>query len=529
MARQVALGGEFKKRGLLSGRSTPEQVVLWTGLGIAACVVLMGMDQFFFLFAGLVIAVLSVVITVPMNIHGGRSYAALKTETAYRAYRKHAGLGVYDPVHEQTALASVQEYRAAKKNKKKAVRPRGFAVRRAERRKEHVQPAPLMVGRLSVKEVDFNARERLAVFRHANSDPAFYTVIFEVRGSAGGVVEEDVEDIPHVGFGRVLARAARRTSAVSHIQSFTRSIPLDITDHVSWLADYVDPNAHGNLVRSYQELCLQVEDRAEQHRSYWVLRFDNRTALQRAANAQQPGPMAVHAAIVQEAQALMAQAVAHKAIRGYRAVDSQMAAGILAHLQDPYTYAIDDTDVGLEAVWQKLDQEQTSKAVVVNNHAYTRVAYIPRDGFMAGSALPVQAMRQLVSGIVPAVIHSVSWVNEVVDAKEARAQAMSDRTSDKAKRHSDASKGKISDGTEQVMSNSSDQRAVDLTPGSGHHGVKWGAYVSFTVDSEEKLLQVSTQIESVATDCGIDRLYWLDHRHDMALMAVLPMGRGIRT
>lgn len=150
-------------------------------------------------------------------------------------------------------------------------------------------------------------------------------------------------------------------------------------------------------------------------------------------------------------------------------------------------------------------------------------------GSWPDSALPVQAMRQLVSGIVPAVIHSVSWVNEVVDAKEARAQAMSDRTSDKAKRHSDASKAKISDGTEQVMSNSSDQRAVDLMPGSGHHGAKWGAYVSFTVDSEEELLRVSTQIESVATDCGIDRLYWLDHRHDMALMAVLPMGRGIRT
>ncbi|GAA2946201.1 hypothetical protein [Glutamicibacter ardleyensis] len=82
-----------------------------------------------------------------------------------------------------------------------------------------------------------------------------------------------------------------------------------------------------------------------------------------------------------------------KATRGYSAVVSQRAAGILAHLQDPYTFAIDDPDVGLETVWQKLDQEQTSKAGVVNNHAYTRVAYIPRDGFMAGfrSASPSDA------------------------------------------------------------------------------------------------------------------------------------------
>jgi hypothetical protein len=528
MARQVALGGEFKRRGLLAGRSAPEKTVLLAGLGLASGLVLMGSFDFFFLFAGLTVAVVSMAVTAPANIYGGRSVVAMRAESVYRKYRKYAGLGVYDPLHEQAAFASVQEYKEAKKKKKKAKRPQGYASRRAERRRASDQPAPLMVGRMSVKEVDFSSTERLAVFRHANSAPTFYTAIFEVRGSAGGVVEEDVEDIPHIGFGRVLARGARRTSAVSHIQSFTRSIPLDITDHVSWLADYVDPNAHGNLVRSYQELCLQVEDRAEQHRSYWVLRFDSKTALHRATAAQPPGPLAVYGAIVQEAQALMSQAVAHKAIRGYRAVDSEMAAGILAHLQDPYTFAIDGAGVSLESVWQKLDQEKTRQAVVVNDRAYTRVAYIPRHGFMAGSALPVQAMRQLVTGIVPAVIHSVSWINELVDASEARAQAMSDRTSDKAKNHSDANKGKLSDGTEQVMSNSSDQRAADLMPGTGHHGVGWGAYLSFTVESEADLLRVSTQIESVATDCGIDRLTWLDDRHDMALMAVMPMGRGIR-
>lgn len=529
MARQVALGGEFKKRGLLGGRSTPEKVVLSIGLCLASILILLGSFDFFFLFVGISIAVISVLVTTPANIYGGRTLVALRAEALYRRYRKHTGLSVYDPAHEQIALSNLHDYRQAKLKKQPAKRPKGFAARRAERRRTTDLPAPLMVGRLSVKEVEFSPQEKIAVFRHANSDPTFYTMIFEVRGSAGGVVEEDVEDIPHIGFGRVLARGARRTSAISHIQSLTRSIPLDITDHVSWLADYVDPNAHGNLVRSYQELCLQVEGRAEQHRSYWVLRFDNKTALHRATAAQPAGPLAVYGALVQEAQALMSQAVAHKAIRGFRAVNSNMAAGIMAHLQDPYTVAIDDTDKELKSVWQKLDQEHTRQAVLVNDHAYTRVAYIPRHGFMAGAALPVQAMRQLVSGIVPAVIHSVSWINELVDASEARAQALSDRTSDKAKRHADATKGKVSDGTEQVMSNSSDQRAMDLMPGTGHHGVAWGAYLSFTVNSEADLLRVSTQIESVATDCGIDRLYWLDDRHDMALMAVLPLGRGIRS
>ncbi len=540
MTRHVALGGEFKSRGLLSGRSLPEKFLLFIGLAFSALLVMLGSFSFFFLVAALFVAVASILITMPTAINEGRSLVAIYAERVYRFWQKTTGNDVFDPVHEQIAEERLKTYQHATEqekktprkqrtqNKQRAARPTGFAVRRAQRRKATDQPAPLMIGKMSAIEVPFNSRERLTVFRHANTTPVFYTAIFEVRGSTGGVVEEDIEDIPFIGFGKVLARAARRTSAISHIQSFTRSVPLDITDHISWLSDYVHPKAHDHLVRSYQELCLDVEQKAEQHRSYWVLRFDNLAALQRAVNAQVPGPRAVHDAIVNEAHALMSQAVTHKAIRSFRPVNSNMAAALLSHLQDPYQFSIDDQDQHLGSVWQRLDATKTSKAVLVNNRAYTRVAYIPRHGFMAGSALPVQSMRQLVNGIVPAVIHSVSWVNEVVDARTARAQAVSDRTSDKAKRKSDAEKGKVSDGTEHVMSSSSDQRGLDLMPGSGHHGVKWGAYLSFTVQSEEELLAVSTQIESVATDCGIERLIWLDDRHHMALASVMPLGRGIR-
>lgn len=546
MTRHVALGGEFKSRGLLSGRSLPEKLLLFIGLALSAFLVMLGSFSFFFLVAALFVAVASILTTMPTAINEGRSLAAIHAERAYRLWQKTTGTDVFDPVHEQIAAERLRTYQQATRSKQKTprkqrtqnkqktpnqqetIRPKGFAVRRAQRRKATDQPAPLMIGKMSATEVPFNTRERLTVFRHANTAPVFYTAIFEVRGSTGGVVEEDIEDIPFIGFGKVLARAARRTSAISHIQSFTRSVPLDITDHISWLSDYVHPQAHDHLVRSYQELCLDVEQKAEQHRSYWVLRFDNLAALQRAITAQTPGPRAVYDAIVSEAHALMSQAVTHKAIRSFRPVNSNMAAALLSHLQDPYEVSIDDPDQNIGSVWQRLDATKTSKAVLVNNHAYTRVAYIPRHGFMAGSALPVQSMRQLVNGIVPAVIHSVSWVNEVVDARTARAQAVSDRTSDKAKRKSDAEKGKISDGTEHVMSSSSDQRGADLMPGSGHHGVKWGAYLSFTVQSEEELLAVSTQIESVATDCGIERLIWLDDRHHMALASVMPLGRGIR-
>lgn len=528
MTRQVALGGEFKRRGLLSGRSKPETIVLLVGTGIAAILALVGMNNFFFLVAAIAVFVFSVIFTLPRNINGGRSLVALRAESSYGRFRKMTGLLVFDPVKEKQASTDLATYKDARRKKQKAKKPTGMAARRAERRGVKACPAPLMVGRVSVNNAVYSARENIAIFRHSNSDPSFYTVVFEVRGLDGGLVDQVFEDLPHIGFGKTLGRAARRTSAVSHIQSFTRSIPLDITDHITWLADYIDPAANDALLRSYQELCLQVEGKAEQHRSYLVLRFDNEAALHRATMAHARSATPVYDAIVQEAKSLMSQAKSYKAISSYRPLDAEMCTAVLAHLQDPYSFSIDDADVALEDVWQHLDQEKTNQAVVVNGRAYTRVAYIPRDGFVAGSALPVQAMRQLVSGIVPAVIHSVSWINELVDAKQARAEALSDRTSDKAQKHASANKGKLSDGTTEVLSSSSDQRAKDLLPGSGNHGVKWGAYLSFTVDSEEALLAVSTQIEAVATDCGIDRMYWLDGRHDLGLMAVLPMGRGIR-
>lgn len=528
MTRQVALGGEFQRRGLLAGRSYPENLVLAVGAGIAVILAFIGMNNFFFLVTAIAVFVFSVIVTLPRNINGGRSLVALKAETFYGHFRGMTDLLVFDPIVEKQAISKLAAYKEARKKKHKAKKPKGSAARRAERRRVNACPAPLMVGRVSVNEVAYSSRENIAIFRHSNSEPSFYTVIFEVRGSDGGLVEELVEDLPHIGFGKTLGRGARRTSAVSHIQSFTRSIPLDITDHITWLADYIDPNANDALVRSYQELCLQVEGRAEQHRSYLVLRFDNEAALNRATMAHSRSATPTYDAIVQEAKSLMSQAKSYKAISSYRPLDAEMSTAVLAHLQDPYSFSIDDADVALEDVWQKLDQAKTKQAVVVNDRAYTRVAYIPRDGFVAGSALPVQSMRQLVSGIVPAVIHSVSWINELVDAKQARAVALSDRTSDKAQKHASDNKGKLSDGTTEVLSTSSDQRAKDLLPGSGNHGVKWGAYLSFTVDSEEALLAVSTQIESVATDCGIDRMYWLDGRHDLGLMAVLPLGRGIR-
>ena len=528
MTRQIALGGEFKRRGLLAGRSYPEKLVLGVGTGIAVILAFIGTNNFFFLVAAVALCVFSVVITIPRNINGGRSVVALKAESFYGRFRGMTDLLVFDPIVEQQAISDLATYKAARTKKQKAKKPEGMAARRAEHRRVGACPAPLMVGRVSVNQVAYSNRENIAIFRHANSDPTFYTVIFEVRGLDGGLVEELVEDIPHIGFGKTLGRGARRTSAVSHIQSFTRSIPLDITDHITWLADYIDPAANDALVRSYQELCLQVEDRAEQHRSYLVLRFDNESALHRATMAHSRSSTPTYDAIVQEAKSLMSQAKSYKAISSYRPLDAVMSTAVLAHLQDPYSFSIDDADVAIQDVWQKLDQSKTRQAVVVNDRAYTRVAYIPRDGFVAGTALPVQSMRQLVSGIVPAVIHSVSWINELVDAKQARAEALSDRTSDKAQKHASDNKGKLSDGTTEVLSSSSDQRAKDLLPGSGNHGVKWGAYLSFTVASEEDLLAVSTQIEAVATDCGIDRLYWLDGRHDLALMSVLPMGRGIR-
>ncbi|MFF5794591.1 SCO6880 family protein [Paeniglutamicibacter sp. NPDC012692] len=497
MSRSVILGGEIRARDA-GGRTAYEWALALASLLLALVIGFAGGDNLGTFFLAVLMGVTGVALSSPASIWGGRSPAGLLVERVYAVYRRRTGRNVFDP-----ALATGSS-------------------------KMSRDTAPVMVGDVRITEVPYSTRGTASIFRQQAGGPSYYTVVFEVQGAASGVQEEDFEDAAHIGWGQVLARCARRTSPVSHVQSFARSVPSDITDHTQWLAAYVSPDANDEVLRSYQDLCLEADARAEQHRSYVVLRFNSSVVLARMGAANGGGLEGTYRAITNEARAVMELAVTLNAITAFRPLDNSLVASLFAHCQDPYTYAIDDYEAAsIDRVWQHLDGGASRHGVQVNGKGFTRVGYIPRDGFEVGE-LPVQALKHLVSGIYPPVIHSVSWINALQDSQQARARARRHRTRDHAKKRERAKKGMLSDGTDEVMLGASEQRAQDLMPGQGHHGAAWAAYLSYTVEREDQLESVATHLEAAASNAGVRHIEWLDRKQDLALAAVLPLGRGIR-
>lgn len=508
VARTVILGGEIRARDA-GGRTSYEWALTMASLLLALLIGFAGGGSLGMFFLAVFLGVLGVALGSPAAIWGGRSPAGLLIERFYFLRRRHTGRNTFtpDPVENNPGLGKT-------------------ALRSASDSQDN---APLLVGDVRIIEVPFSTRDIASIFRQQAGGPSYYSIILEVQGAASGVQEEDFEDAAHIGWGQVLARCARRTSPITHVQSFARSVPSDITDHTEWLAGYVSPNANDEVLRSYQDLCLEADARAEQHRSYVVLRFNASVTLSRLGAANGGGLDGIHRAIVNETRAVMELAVALNAITAFRPLDDQLVASLFTHCQDPYTYAIDDyAAASIGQVWQHLDGSASRRGVQVNGKGFTRIGYIPRDGFEVGE-LPVQALKHLVSGIYPPVIHSVSWINALEDSQQARAKARRHRTRDYAKKRERAKKGMLSDGTDEVMLGASEQRAHDLMPGQGHHGASWAAYLSYTVEREDQLESVATHLEAAASNAGVRHIEWLDFKQDLAFAAVLPLGRGIRS
>ncbi|WP_394163547.1 hypothetical protein [Galactobacter valiniphilus] len=545
MARSVALGGELKGRGLIGGRSKPETWFLIGAGLIAAAVLLTGMSSLWSLVFAAAIAGAGLLLSWPAPLLGGRSVIALLTEAIYTRVRARQGTNVFDPQTEAEAAARVAANRehakavlAARKAKQPAPAAPGAgqerpaqlvaAMKRAKERSSQALAAPLFFGKVQIRQVPCPDGSMIAVARHANTADAYYSVVFEVQGKSLGAVESDVAEVPFLSWGAgFLAQAARRTHPVSHVQSFTRSVPADMVDHVMWLKDFVDGHVSEEVLRSYQQLTTDARRVGEQHRSYVVLRFDKSEALSRLDRRFAGYEDARERGIAQEAHTLMAKGRMGGSFEDFRPVDGTMLMGLLAHLQNPYRFDVDAVAVTPETVFSHLDGSITREAVVADGRAYTRTGYIPRNGF-AGDEISVRTMNQFVSTIQPAVVHSVSWINKLEDAAISRGKARRRRATSVARKRERDKRGQVGDGTEEVLLSADTQRAMDLKPNSGHHGAEWAAYISFTVASEEELYQVSSQIEAQAFDAGIERIEWLDGKQDLALAAVMPLGRGIR-
>ncbi|ABM10512.1 hypothetical protein [Paenarthrobacter aurescens] len=520
MGRMVVVGGEVQGRGLFGGnRTAPEWIGLSAAVGAALLVVMAGGSGIVSLIIAAVLVLTGIILTTPNKFSGHRSLGALFVESRHKKLRRRNTSLVYVPVKDRPHTRMVK---AGRKDKARA-----DAKGLIEVPVRHTNNAPLMVGTVRHFTVD-TPDGPLVIFRHQGKvAKPYYTATMEIMGSSSAIREEYRKESGHVARGQYLARLARRQSLVTHVQSLARAVPMDSADHLLWVKRRVAKDVPGILLESYGALCETVRSRSEQHRTYETFRIPNSPALFRRADALGGGDEGIGQAVYQEIRSAMSQATMMGSIIDFRPLGPAAMAALLRHLQDP-DFDIDDHDgADLMDCWQHLDGDASPLSLVVNRHWHIRIGYVPASAF-SPQAIPVEALEAVISGIQPAVVHSVSMVMELQDARSARAKARSHAAMDRAKEKQVAKSGVVTDGSEEVLLAASHQRLLDLKPGSGHHGAAYALYISFAVENADEILSTTDIIEAAASDAGIEFIDWMDNRNDLALITTMPFTRGIR-
>lgn len=578
MARTVTLGGEIESRGVFGGRN-------WLDLAVLALALVLGATAFYtvgnntwvsFLIGGLIWA-FGLAITFPAPVFlSGRSLVNYFAQWVGRKMRRLSGQNIFVPAQELQSWADqrLAEDQQNPKLSEKAVARR--AISRARRwglevpklpttQKNTNKPkgsskapnpknntkaktttskrtpnAPVFIG--SVRFFEFETTGgKMVVFKHmkrpGRTTKTYFSVILEVMGVPGGIMRDYEADRPYMGFGKFLAKLASRQSLVTTHQQISRTLPVDMTEHLHWASANVAPGAPNITLTSYEELMQQVGASSEQHRTFYVLNLVQSAAFRRRATLYGTGDEADARVVFEEVRKAAAWARNLGAVESVSALDESRAAALIRSLQDP-SFDIDDTLshipgketdlLSLTDTWQLLDWSETTDYTTVNSSWMHRTGWVPADGFHADE-MSVRALKGMISSepSEPSFIRSVCLTTRLVDAKKARTISRRDLTSDIALKKRKHKKGQIDDGTSDVKLSSSQRRMVDLKPASGHHGAHYGLFVTVSAQNIEALESATQAMETKASACGIDRIDWLKDQQDTAFGLTLPLGRGM--
>jgi hypothetical protein len=384
---------------------------------------------------------------------------------------------------------------------------------------------PVPLGRVEPLDLSGTGYESLFILRHHNpGEPQYLSVLMEVQGQASGLRTDRAYESAAVQYGVLLAQLAKAGSFIRGLQQINRIVPHDPALHRAFVAHRVSPRAGlDGLVASYEQLVDLTAQSAEQHRNFLVARIPLMPEFYEEAQGYGPG-VAGWAGLVREELARMADLAARAELTRPRVLGEQRTCAVLRSLQDP-RWPIDQHEGARWAnCWQSYQAERDH--VVVNGQWCTRTAFLPREG-IAPAPLGPRWLAPLLTKVNPSVIRTLSVRMEFIPDKVARAKAVADVAQDGASMVDDAEKGRIDDGTDEVMLSASRRRLRDLAPGSGHQGVDWSMAISVTAADPGELRRACMRVANEAAQSALTDLDWQDTWHDVAVVATYPLARGM--
>ncbi|MEV6276659.1 hypothetical protein [Nocardia sp. NPDC051832] len=512
--RTSILGGEIARRSWL-GLSRP--VLTSWALAVATAVVM-------YLLAGgaswalaAAAALLAAVFAATMEWRNKPSWAASRLHTARTWLRRRRGEHVFRHRHDPKYGDPLQDP--------------GWEF-----------PPPL--GNTAPLPVAGTGLDDMFILRTANpGERTSYCTILAVEGVADGLRGDPAYAASSSAFGTFLAQMARSSSHIRGLQLLHRSVPHDMTQHIGWaesrVAELADPRL-APAVESYGALIDLAVPLAEEHRSVIVLRIPQTTAFMaetaRIARAKDATTVAAIAQLVRDETERATRLLTLAGMGRVDVLGERRACALIRALIDPSFKIERHRDAAWASCWPSYVGGRDSVAIGAEGRWRTRVGRIPARAIEPVPLGPLWLVPVL-TGVeadpgdddtapMP-TIRTLSVRIDFVPAHIARAAARGDFTADQARRTKDAQKGKLDDGSTEVLASASDRRRADLVPGSGHHGAIYSATLAVTGRYPDDVERACLRVTEAANEAAIAEIDWAVGDHDVALFATLPLGRGL--
>ncbi|NKR30195.1 hypothetical protein GS538_09085 [Rhodococcus hoagii] len=404
-----------------------------------------------------------------------------------------------------------------------------------------VHPVPL--GRVEALPLEGTGFDPLFILRHSNpGEVGYLSVTLAVEGVKGGLQSNSSYAGVWRAFGYVQSELAKSGSFIRGIQLLHRSVPADITPHINWYRDRIlgDPSGRlAILAANYDEVIDQIRPLAEEHRVFVTVKIPLTSEFFREASTRDDfgGVRRAEvgwASLVKDELERLERLLGGAGWGKVHVLGERRTAALVRSLMNPDYALDDDRDVDWKTCWQSYIGGEES--VVVAGKWHTRVAQVP-PGAIAPAELGPLWLQPLLVGVeadegredLPraSTIRTVVARLDFVPDAMARVEATKDMTQDVSSKIRERQKGKISDGTTEVMLTASQRRNQDLAPGSGIHGSAYSLTVSVTGRDEEDLRRACLRVEHAAGSSVINKLNWQDDWHDVAQVATWPLCRGM--
>ena len=401
---------------------------------------------------------------------------------------------------------------------------------------------PVPLGRIEPLPLSGTGFDELFILRHANPGELDYlSVVLQVQGIKAGLRSSPAYAVNWQSYGYFQSELAKTGSFIRGIQQLHRSVSYDMTPHIEWYKSQIaaSDGRLSDVVDSYWDILEQIAPLAEEHRVWVVAKIpiDGRFIAEAAGrDSWGEGRRAEvgWASVVKDELERLEALLRGAGLGEVTVLGERRTCAVSRALMDPGFELDDDRDVDWPSCWQSYFGDHDH--VVVNDRWYTRVAHIPPGGIAPAPLGPLW-LHPLLVGVEAdegtdeqsraATIRTVCVRMDFIPDYAARAQAVNDLTQDAAAAMTDRKKGKIDDGTGEVMLTASQRRRRDLSPGSGVHGLSWSMWLSVTGRDPEDLRRACVRISDAAGRSAISKLDWQDQRHDVAQVATLPLCRGM--